>query len=112
MKGYDDIRQALHKVFMIPKDAWLRIPQAPFNTDSKNEILAMTARDLELSAFSFSSSSEFYQYKIIAMADAVRMLAQPKPWDNEDEHFDNAQEALQALERLCVAYFKKTSRKH
>lgn len=112
MRGYEDIRQALHKTFMIPEDAWMQIPKAPLNINSRNEVVAMTARDIEFSSFSFSSSPEGYQRKIITQVNAVRMLAQPKPWNKEHEAFEAAQDVLRSLEQLCIENLKKTGRKH
>ncbi|EIW59169.1 ATP-dependent DNA helicase [Trametes versicolor FP-101664 SS1] len=105
------LRKALHKALPIDpsSNAWHRLKlTGAVDSDTKTDILAATARELEFNVHALCRTADGYRERAAERVRAVKQLARPQAWaadDGADEEYEDARDVVIALRlvarRMC-----------
>ncbi|KAL1950638.1 hypothetical protein VTO73DRAFT_5762 [Trametes versicolor] len=104
------LRKALHKVLPIDpsSNAWHRLKlTGAVDSDTKTNILAATARELEFNVHALCRTADGYRERAAERVRAVKQLARAQAWaaDDADEEYEDARDVVIALRlvarRMC-----------
>ncbi|KAI0043156.1 P-loop containing nucleoside triphosphate hydrolase protein [Auriscalpium vulgare] len=104
--AFKDIRQALHKMFMLgPMQAvlWRRLRPAPSESDARDSVIFAATKALEHQAFNMSAREEGYRRRTTASIRAVRHVAEECVWEEPSgsEEHEDARDIIAVLQRSC-----------
>ncbi|KAF5340125.1 hypothetical protein D9758_013147 [Tetrapyrgos nigripes] len=102
-EGVDQLRMALYKVMKKNPELWSRFKRAPSNTERRDRIIALTAKEIEYDfVLCFSSSLEGYKERIRVNVASVEMMAHEKAWNGcQEEEYEDVQQFIGAMEKIC-----------
>ncbi|OJT15153.1 Bloom syndrome protein -like protein [Trametes pubescens] len=108
-EGFAALRKALRKVLPIDptSNAWHRLQlTGAVDSDTKTDILAATARDLEFNVHAHCRTADGYRERATERVRAVKQLARPQAWAKDgDEEYEDARDVVITLRlvarRMC-----------
>ncbi|GBE85105.1 ATP-dependent DNA helicase [Sparassis crispa] len=103
------LRRALHAVFTQDEagDAlWKKARMPSPDLDKRNNVLANAARELEFIAHSLCTTHDGYKARVDERIQGIKLLVKPEAWGKGKDGFEDADEVVEVLRRLCASRSK------
>ncbi|KZT73960.1 ATP-dependent DNA helicase [Daedalea quercina L-15889] len=111
---YNGVRLALHAVFKpgdVGDSLWTKLKLLFADTDTRNRLLAIVARDLEFSVLSMCTTTERYKARCKDLVKAIQQLARPGIWERKAQgDFEEVEDVIEKLKHVSASVRQKIGR--
>ncbi|KAF9493601.1 ATP-dependent DNA helicase [Pleurotus eryngii] len=103
---YGRLYGALQRIFVTRdrNSIWTKLSKKPVSAAVRNDVLNRSARKLEFSAHSLSSTEDGYKRRVASLLQILSALEDPRLWSNssnDKDEDDEVQEVIDILQACC-----------